>query len=451
MKITIIVLLTYFISCQKDVIIVGSGVSGIAAANYLQEKGFNVTILEARNRIGGRLWTDESNFGYKVELGASWIHGENNSIYKLAKDNNVNLFTFDYDSVYYKSTQLTTIDDNRISEESDKFYKFLEKERDNLNSDVPLKTIIDKYYVTLDDISKKYFSFLIFSEIECDFAAPTEELSAKLFDSIDNSKGDDHLIPNGYYNLFKPIIDKLNITLNSAITSISQEAVANKTLVKLRNGKEYISDFVLVTVPLGVLKKGSIEFIPKLSQEKQNAINGIGFGTMEKLFVEFTNNFWGNDNLINIINDPNNILGYAVNYSKLSNKPTLLFLVGANDKHWKELYTADNERFKRYIIDTLTPLFPGEVIQITKLYMTRWKYDEFSYGAYSSFSPTTTLEMIEKFIQKEGRIYFAGEHTSDENPGTINGAYDSGIKAAKKIESSTIILIAYLTLYFVLL
>ena len=73
------------IPSNADVIIIGAGISGIAAARALKAKGYNVLILEARNRVGGRIWTDNS-LGTPLDLGASWIHGINNNPIKQLAD-----------------------------------------------------------------------------------------------------------------------------------------------------------------------------------------------------------------------------------------------------------------------------------------------------------------------------------------------------------------------------
>ena len=79
---------------RYDIIIIGAGISGLASGKYLQSKGFNVVLLEARNRIGGRLWSDNS-LGVTVDLGAAWIHGvKNSSVYDLATKYGVKVVPF---------------------------------------------------------------------------------------------------------------------------------------------------------------------------------------------------------------------------------------------------------------------------------------------------------------------------------------------------------------------
>ncbi len=123
--------LSILILCTStDVIIVGGGVSGVTAGNILKSKGFNVTLLEARNRRGGRLWSDKSKFGYYIDFGGAWIHGKTgNSVYDLAVKAKTTLFSFSFDDSKYFSTTVSSLLDEEYYNVGDAFNAYIDSER----------------------------------------------------------------------------------------------------------------------------------------------------------------------------------------------------------------------------------------------------------------------------------------------------------------------------------
>jgi len=281
---------------------------------------------------------------------------------------------------------------------------------------------------------KLYLDNYIFYEIQDEYAARLKDMSLYEFDAMKSlDKSSDYIVLGGYVNVFKSLTNRLKVIFNSVVTEINQNLITNKVVVSLKNNT-FTADYVLVTVPLGCLKRNTIKFIPDLSEEKQNAIKTMGVGTMEKIIVEFSEAFWDNKyTLLKILNQPVTILGWAVNYKKVDGKNILLFLAGGGNQHYQPLYNASREELNHLVISTLSPLFPGKNIKIEKIYVTNWKHDEFAYGSYSGYAPNSCPAMVGELAKPEGRVYFAGEHTNKNYIQTVQGAYFSGFAAARKI------------------
>ncbi len=134
---------------KHDVIVIGAGMAGIAAAKDLNSKGYDVVVLEAQQRIGGRIWTDHSLNGIPLDLEAGWIHGViGNPITELANKYGIKTVPTDYGSITVYDSEGKKVDQGRISEMEARFVefeKFIEDERTNRNQDASLQDAINNF------------------------------------------------------------------------------------------------------------------------------------------------------------------------------------------------------------------------------------------------------------------------------------------------------------------
>lgn len=431
------------ICADPDVIVIGAGVSGTTAARALADKGFKVKVIESRARKGGRVFSDKTIFNYTIDFGAAWIHGsEGNDVYKLATDSKIDLINFDFDDTKYYSN-CTTIDSNT----NDKYYKIGSTFKNYITDyvsklkpeeDCTVSTVLNDYYKTIPEKNRPEIEIFLNSylawELEGDYASKIENLSAKEYD-LKGKRGGDYLIPAGYWTIFesRSVHENIEYLLSSKVISINQEE--NIPYVTLQDNSKHYAKYILVTVPLGVLKKKVINFIPELPEAKQTAINAMGFGTLEKIVVEFTQAFWGDEkSLFKIIEKSVNFAGYIVNLQKVLNKKTLIFLVSGDVKYYPNYYTAAEDELKSKIVASLQPYFPVDTeILIKKFFRTKWLEDPNTYGAYSSYSVNSSSSSVKEIAKPFNKLYFAGEHTSVKNLETVAGAYGSGQRAATEI------------------
>ena len=210
---------------------------------------------------------------------------------------------------------------------------------------------------------------------------------------------------------------------------------------------EYEADAVVVTLPLGILKRGDVEFKPALPPWKQNAINSIGFGLLNKVFLKFENVFWDIDN---------DYVGYAssthgefylfVNLVPVSGTPVLMSLISGSFA--EKLEKKTDEQIVDYAMKILQNMFANKhkssnkknsnkwkkIPQPTDYYVTRWKQDPFARGSYSYIAKGSNGDHYDKLSYSvKDKLYFAGEATIRKWPASVHGAYLSGIREARKI------------------
>lgn len=228
----------------QTIAVIGAGVSGLAAAQALAGQGRAVTVLEARSRIGGRIWTD-TRLGLPLDLGASWIHGDQgNPMVRRARDQGI-------------KTRVTS--DSYVIRGGDG--------RRMRDRDAP---------GWLDQVT----------EVQHSAGADLGDLNLRAYANDQDYDGRDLLMPRGYGQILRPLADGLAIRLNTPVRQVEVRADG----VRLNGAQRF--DAVLVTVPLGVLKMGSIRFDPPLPPAKQAAIAALGMGLLDKLYLRYDAVFW---------------------------------------------------------------------------------------------------------------------------------------------------------------
>jgi monoamine oxidase len=267
----------------KDVIVIGAGISGLVAASTLTQKGANVIVLEAKNYIGGRIRTDRS-LDVPFEFGAGWIHGpsKDNPIRNLADRTNSSLFVTDDDSCELLNLSGNDIDE-KLWEEIEEIWE--EIMYDEINSDTKgsILDAINKYNSNIWSDPNIRWVFSAYEEFN--YGAPIHEISAGLIKKMSGFPSADVIFVDGYDKIINLLAKNLQIQTNSIVKSVNYSSINNITVYT--TSKNYVCDYVICSVPLGVLKFNSIEFKPALPRYKQDSIENVGFGTVTKLIFKF--------------------------------------------------------------------------------------------------------------------------------------------------------------------
>ena len=262
-------------------------------------------------------------------------------------------------------------------------------------------------------------------DIEDEWGAAASDLDAKYFDRAQGFEGGDMLITGGYSKIFNGIADREPVVLETTVSTIQQNTIGCQ--VSTNSGQSYCCDFVICTVPLGVLKKQIIKFDPPLSNQKLTSIEKMGFKTLNKIFVIFESVFWGNDsNIIYYKKKESNDLQLAVNLHKTMKNNMIMFFVP--DTY--NIHTKSESEVHNQVINLIHEFMPESVDIGYKISHTSWADDKFAYGAYSSYAPGCHPDDVKELGRMEGRVAFAGEHTALEYMSTVHGAWLSSLHAA---------------------
>ncbi len=271
----------------KTVVVIGAGISGLAAAKKLKDKGFKVIVLESQEKIGGRLRTDRSA-GIAFDEGASWIHGPNgNPITNLASQAGAETYLTDDDSL--------KVFDNNGNPYSDSFlnaqYTLFENALNTVRSSGALAQSFESVFNSLfpTQANTRLWKYMLSAYLEFNIGGDITDLSSKYYDDDDQFTGKHLIITNGYDKIANLLGVNLDIRLKSRVTEINYNAT--KLSIKT-NGSNLEADYIIVTVPLGVLKSNSISFIPNLPTTKLNAIQNTKMGNVNKFLLTWTTSFW---------------------------------------------------------------------------------------------------------------------------------------------------------------
>lgn len=412
----------------KKVIIIGAGISGLAAAKKLGKKGFNVTVLEAQDKVGGRLRTNRT-LGVGFDEGASWIHGINgNPITALAQQAGMTTFEtiddqadacYDIGGVLRSSTSY----DNAETE----LYSILDTLKNSGNATQSFETVFTNLYPK--KAADRLWKFLLSTYITFD-CGDLNNLSSLLYDEGEEFGGAEKIATNGYDTIANYLANGLNIQLNQRVSKVDY---SNTQIKVTHNGSITEADFVLVTVPLGVLKANSIQFVPNLPSAKQNAIQKIGMNCVNKFLLTWNTAFWDDVQYISYTPEIKDKFNYFVNVKKFHPNVNALMTFAYAD------YARQTEKMTdAQIIDEimlhLRDIYGNTIPNPTNMLRTKWQTNKNSFGAYSYTAVGTKMQHFDDLAEEvSDKLFFAGEHTEANYFSTVHGAYLSGIREADKI------------------
>ena len=426
-----------------DVIIVGCGPAGIAAALEFQKyKPIpSFLILEARNRVGGRTYTDKHTFvaNEPIDLGARWIHHyrpENPlSLHYTPSDKDC----IDNDFFETAATAFFDIDGTPLSASTLAEAKNITegfstniKEYPSEKEDISILDVIRDKYEKIQDEQMRRIVDMNLAYIEHYEATNLHQLSTKSYLKSDyDVETCDLTLAIGLGSFIEQIAERnhLSVQLNTVVTSINIPTDKNDPIrITTEDNRHYLCKYVLITIPLGCLKARSIQFTPQLPEWKQNAIDKMGFGLLNKIYVQFPSTFW--DEKLDSIFIASNRFRFFLCFPQ----DHLLGLYVAGDLAY-ELEQQTDEEIIEQILQPLKPIYP-QMPKPTKWLVSRWGCDPFAYGSYSNFKVGASYEMTKELARDcyDGRVYWAGEHANYGGTiGCVDSAFESGHREAKRI------------------
>jgi len=353
----------------------------------------------------------------------------------------------------------------------DDFVTFSERRKEFLQrsgKDVPYQTVMDQYMkqrkFASNSKSRKFVEALVNAQIQVEYGASVRDLSAaKVGNKLSECIFCDavYYVPvkgGGFDKILAPLTDPLKdkIRLQHIVTKIEyhDDQPARVTYKDVRDGGNTytkLAERVLVTVPLGVLKAKSIDFVPPLPQWKQEAIDMIGFGVLNKCIF-----YWDKDQIdpasmgwwpegkqyMSLITDGESESGRwstFFNDREMGNGDEFVISAWVGGDEAREIESMSDETIKEHVLSNLRAMYGDSVPEPSKVVVSRWGQDEFSRGAYSYYGIGGT-EVIgparERLAEPVGeRLFWAGEATT-YSYGTTHGAYQTGVMTASEIHAS---------------
>ncbi|XXG61203.1 hypothetical protein AAC387_Pa04g2917 [Persea americana] len=439
---------------RANVVIVGAGLAGLAAARHLISLGFKVAIVEGRNRPGGRVLTRKMQGDGVIaaaDLGGSVLTGINgNPLGVLARQlgfplhkvrDKCPLYLPDGSAVDVEVDSRVEFTFNRLLDKVCKLRQAIMEKLDSV--DVSLGTALEIFrhvHKIAEVPEERMLLNWHLANLEYANASLITDLSLAFWDQDDPYEmGGDHcFIPGGNGRFVRALAENLPIFYGRTVESIRYGV--DGVMVCSSSGQVFRGDMVLCTVPLGVLKRGSIEFNPKLPQPKQEAIERLGFGLLNKVAMLFPFDFWGGgiDTFGHLTEETSNrgefFLFYS--YSSVSGGPLLVALV-AGESAIKFEMMSPVETVER-VLEILRRIFTPRGIEVpnpVQVVCTRWGKDQFTYGSYSHVAVGASGDDYDILAESvgDGRVFFAGEATNRRYPATMHGALLSGLREAANI------------------
>lgn len=412
---------------NKTVIVVGAGISGLAAAKKLREIGFGVTVFESQDRVGGRLRTNR-DLGIAFDEGASWIHGiDGNPITALAQQAGMNTFeTVDEDIVSYDLSGVLRSTSLFESTEAE-FYNILSTLMNSGNVSQSFETVFNSLYPAY--ANDRLWKFFLSTYITFD-TGDLNNLSSLLYNEGEEFGGVEKISTNGYDTIPNYLASGLNIQLNQRVSKIGY---SDEKVQVTHNGTVSEADYVVVSVPLGVLKANAIQFVPALPSAKQAAIQQIGMNCVNKFLLTWDTTFWDDVQYISYTPEIRDKFNYFVNVKKFHPTVNALMTFAYAD-YARQTETMTDAQVIDAIMLHLKDIYGNNIPNPTNMLRTKWQTNENTFGSYSYTAVGTQMQHFDDLAAEvNNQLFFAGEHTDVDYFSTAHGAYLSGIREADKI------------------
>ncbi len=434
---------------QTEVLIIGAGAAGLAAAQELSKAGRIVVVIEARDRIGGRILTlNESGSNHPIELGAEFIHGESREIFTIIEEAKLKFSEVTNSNWYYEEGHLV---------KSREFWASVEKIMELMKreiKDVSFKSFVDSLPAkeasdTTKDLALRF--------VEGFHAADVNKVGIQGLVAVDEDNeqidGDRTFrLMNGYRGVLSYLFQEAEANGAKFLLNTSASEIRwHEGNVELRTTGDaiFMASKVLLTIPLALLKleppnSGAINFVPALPPTKRDAIRALEMGPAIRIVLRFNETFWRDMRLPGDSNQELKHLGF-LNYPEapLPTWWTTLpedhpMMVGwAGGPKAARFLNLGEEQIEAAAIHSLALIFgvDAEVLRtyLVETYFHNWSTDPFARGAYAYLPVNGIDHQLTLAKPVANTLFFAGEATTLGQIGTVHGAIESGQRAAREI------------------
>lgn len=420
----------------KRVIVVGAGIAGLSAAQSLQARGADVTVLEARNRIGGRILTDRS-MGIPIDMGPSWIHEHRgNPVTRVARDTGTRTSPSSPDE-----TELYTRNGEGLGlPRSKRLQKLRWGLEEGFQQACRRADDLEKSLLSLEEVSRgtgdRSPSPLAPEVVQWSLDAiplvegmEPELVSIRQYNLGESFSGGDLLVLNGYDRITEGLTDEVDIRLHTVVERMEYDTQGGTVFT---NRGTWEGDAIVVTLPLGVLKAHKVDFSPRLPSKKLEAIERLGWGELAKIVLRYPRRTWPTEpHFFGRMAHPNPIAMF-LNLERFVHEPVLVAFVGGlfarSFAQWPHNAIADA------VHQEARALFGADLPEPEDALIKFWSEDPFSLGSYAHMGLESRVsDRLELGKPVRGSLFFAGEATAQKHIGTTHGALLSGIRVAEEI------------------
>lgn len=435
-----------------SVVVAGAGLAGLTAAYDLMSMGADVVVLDARDRVGGRVWTIHEGFADRqhAEAGGDLIDEEQQEIRALAASLDLKLTRILRGGFGYIRTDAAGRP--RIVKRSsmrgwDRLpsvlaswiepYKLAEQRWDSpITADIAKRSVAQWLDETRADDDLR----AMMTGLRGFFLADPEELSLiALVDQFSTSDqlGRSHLyrIVGGNGRLPAALAEKLGgrVRLGSELVAVSVRGPhVHATVKHQRATATMTADYLVLALPASVLRR--VPIVPALPAAQHHAIASLGYGRATKTLLQFDRRFWRAPGQPRAFGSPLPFGALWEANEEQPAKPGILSLLAGGSASDATQAATSSEGIERFA-SNLSWLgdVPARLLASRQIV---WEADPHSRGGYAFFGPNFDPSLRDWLARPAGRLFFAGEHTSLRWQGYMNGAVESGRRAALEVRAT---------------
>jgi monoamine oxidase len=399
------------------VVVVGAGFAGLTAAFELSSLGFSVTVLEARSRVGGRVWSTKLANGAIAELGGEWIWSEDKVVFQIADRLDLSLVKVGVDFRIRK-----VVNGPPVSSDQQKEANHLASSALLALDPAELSRLTVGEFLDILPLSDPQ-RLLLFSRLHSSYGTDLNKVALRMLGDYSLGKISEYFrFALGNQSLAEGLAARLpDVRLGHAATRVKYDDNGAIIYGRAENEFEIVADAVVFAIPVKLLAK--LPFEPPLPRSINKAISSVAMGAAAKLAVGVRNRpglFAAQD-----VEMP---YWCWTGYDQSGSVRPVVTAFCGSDLALKNLNIESRD--PSLWISRLESTIPNLDFTDDPI-MVDWSREEWAGGCYSAFDNAST-DMIPHLSQPVGRLFFAGEHT-DEDSGTMQGAISSGLRAAGQI------------------